>query len=441
MLDVVDRFRGIAAADYRYRSTPELQTAREELRTARDASFEQLQRINGAAAGRPLTEAQRQDHDAAERRVADAATITEAVEAALSDRAVDLNQVIPAGGGPITRDRYVDGAPLTRSQTFAGYARARGMVRDGEEDLSLRRYLRGAVTGRWDGADAERRAMSESVLAGGGFMVPTILLAEVIDLARNSARVLQAGARVVPMQNRVLDIPKWTGDPSAAWHTEGATISPTDATMSKVTLTAKALASLTVVSRELLEDASGVDDELRKAMATQFGLTVDRAALYGSGTDPEPRGIRNTSGITTLSMGANGAALSNWDWAIDAVGTIRQANEEPSATIISTRTSRALGKLKDTQGQPLRTPDYLNGVTLLDTGQVRNDLTQGTATTASEAFTADWSDLYVGVRTDLQVQVLTERYADTGQVGLLCWWRGDIVVTLPAAFVITGGIL
>ena len=45
-------------------------------------------------------------------------------------------------------------------------------------------------------------------------------------------------------------------------------------------LQAEALATRTVVSRELLEDAPNVDDELARAFANQFALTVDYAALY-----------------------------------------------------------------------------------------------------------------------------------------------------------------
>lgn len=75
---------------------------------------------------------------------------------------------------------------------------------------------------------------------------------------------MEAGATVVPMESRTLDVAKWTGDPSGAWHTEAAAITPSDATLSKVTLTAQAFAANVEVSWELLEDAPGVVDKLRK---------------------------------------------------------------------------------------------------------------------------------------------------------------------------------
>ena len=42
----------------------------------------------------------------------------------------------------------------------------------------------GLATGYWDGAEAERRAMSEGTATAGGHLVPTPLAARVIDKAR-----------------------------------------------------------------------------------------------------------------------------------------------------------------------------------------------------------------------------------------------------------------
>jgi predicted phage gp36 major capsid-like protein len=47
-------------------------------------------------------------------------------------------------------------------------------------------------------------------------------------------------------------------------------------------------------------------------------------------------------------------------------------------------------------------------------------------------FTADWGQL-LRVRTRLHIQVFIERYADTGRIGFLCWWRGDVAVARPKA--------
>ena len=220
------------------------------------------------------------------------------------------------------------------------------------------------------------------------------------------------------------------------WHSEGATIAPSDATLGKITLDAKVLAGLVVLSRELLED----DDQLRQAFAAVMATKVDQAALYGTGTAPEPRGVKNTYGITTASLGANGAALGSYDPLVDAAGTLRDNNEDPTAVIYSPRSARALAKPKDTTNQPLAVPGYyLDRLSRFETNQVPNTLTQGTSNLASDIFTADFRQLFIGVRTQLQIQILTDKYADTGQIGLVAWWRGDVAVARPKAFHVTSG--
>ena len=71
-----------------------------------------------------------------------------------------------------------------------------------------------------------------------------------------------------------------------------------------------------------------------------------------------------------------------------------------------------------------------------------NTQTQGTASgTASDIFVGDWSELVIGIRTSFSIQVLSERYADTGSIGLLAWFRGDVLVTRPKAFAVVQGVL
>ncbi len=68
-------------------------------------------------------------------------------------------------------------------------------------------------------------------------------------------------------------------------------------------------------------------------------------------------------------------------------------------------------------------------------------LTVGTSTDTSDVFTADWAQLYVGVRIGLTVTLLQERFMpDAGQFGFVGWWRGDIQVARPKAFDVVTGV-
>jgi HK97 family phage major capsid protein len=364
---------------------------------------------------------------------------------------IDRRGVVPDGGFWMAGDgsgrrafadvgEYRDGVPLTERQSFAGFLQARGLVREEETGLSLRKYLRGAMFGEWSGAEAERRAMTGATAADGGFMLPAPLAAEIIDLARAETRVFQAGARLVPMANRTLDVARWAEDPTPQWRSEAAPIAEDDAALDKVTLEAHSLAVVTKITRELLEDATGIEEQLRRAFAIGFALKVDAAAMYGTGASDEPTGLINTSGIAKTNVAANGGPPT-WDVLVDSVGRVRDANESPTAQVMADRTARSLGKQKDSQGTYLAAPGYLDGVRRLTTSQVPVNLTTGTSTDASDVFTGDFSQLLVGVRTALSITVLRERFmVEEGSFGLVGWYRGDVAVARPKAFDIVRGV-
>lgn len=413
--------------------------ARRVLRDVRQVHTGTMTRILDAVPeGRDLTKSQRADYDAADRALAEVDALSGRIEDEIAMRSMRAQSGVVDLGGQAARGGFEVGAPLGERR-MADYVRDRGLVREDEEELSFGKYVRGMVTGDWRGADAERRALVEGT-AGSNVLVPTPLSARIIDRARNQTRVMQAGAQVVPMESQTLKLARVVGDPTAAWHTEMATISASDMTFDAVTLTAKALASRVLISRELMEDAQNVDDEVEAAFAAQFGLTIDLAALYGSGTAPEPRGLKNVAAVTKTSLGANGAAPT-FDALIDSVYRVRGANHDPNAMIYAPRTGQTFAKAKDTTGQYLTLPSALEGVQRLETVQVPTNLTVGSSSLTSDVFTGDWSELLIGVRTRLEVTVLRERSADVGAYELLAWWRGDIAVARPAAFDIVTGIL
>jgi HK97 family phage major capsid protein len=67
--------------------------------------------------------------------------------------------------------------------------------------------------------------------------------------------------------------------------------------------------------------------------------------------------------------------------------------------------------------------------------------TQGSSSTASSILLGDFTNVFVGMRTALQVSVLSERFADVGQIGFVLWLRGDVQVARPAALARIQGII
>jgi HK97 family phage major capsid protein len=329
---------------------------------------------------------------------------------------------------------------LTRSQSVYDWLATRGRFDPAEQELSFDRYLRGMATGNWDDAPHER-ALAEATIGAGGALVPAPLSARVIDLARNATRVFQAGAQTVPMTAMTLALARLTSEGAPAWKTENAAITAADMVFDRVTFTARTLVRLITLSVELFEDADpSSEDVIARAFAGQMALELDRVALRGTGTPPEPRGVLNQSGVTITTHGANGAAIANYDFWLDAKGAVAAANFEPNAHIQAPRSSTSLSKLKETSTLAYLQPPA-NMLPMLTTKQVPINLTVGTSTDCTEVYTGDWSNLLVGIRTDFNLRFLGERFlADNLQYAFLAYLRADVQLAQPTAFVVDTGV-
>ena len=281
---------------------------------------------------------------------------------------------------------------------------------DGEQrQLSIGKYVRGIVTGNWDGAEAEKRAMSEGALSGGGYLVPSLLSSQVIDLSRNQARVIQAGAVTVPMESNKLTLAKVATPPKAGWKKENESIAESNTmTLGAVNMEAKTLVGMMRMSIELLEDAANIDSVISTELSESLALELDRAAMFGKGENEEPRGVYHTPGIQKIDMGENGGAIQNYTKFSEAVEMVQNVNGEANGVIWSPRTAGAIDRLADTTGQPLRAPASYENLSKFATNQVPNDLTKGTAQNASVALVGDWSQLLIGTRTNLILEASRE---------------------------------
>lgn len=313
------------------------------------------------------------------------------------------------------------------------------------EELSLGRVVRGLVTGSWDGAEAEKRAvMVEGTASLGGVLIPTPMAAQVIDLARNQAVVFQAGASTVPMTANTLKMGKVTGDMTASWRAENAAITASEMSFDGLTFTAKALAAICTISVELMEDAANINALIENSIAQAIALELDRAALFGSGVDPEPKGLNGVTGVQEVSMGTNGAALTGYSPFTLAAQKLYEKNAIPGAFVFSPRTWAALEGLVDTTGQPLAAPASFASAGKLVSNQIPNNLTKGTASNASSVFIGAWQNLMVGMRSTLTLEASRVAGADAFskmQIMIRAYIRADVQVARPDHFAKITGII
>ncbi len=287
---------------------------------------------------------------------------------------------------------------LKSGESFAKHLE--GTYPDEFKGASLAKILRGYITGNWDGASLEQKAMGSSPLSSGGVLIPTPLAATVIDLARNATRVLQAGAVTVPMSTATLRYARLDQDIVPNWTLEANNIALSSAALDSVTFTAHKLAALVAIDNELLEDAPNADGVIEESIGKALALALDLAGLYGTGTAPQPQGLHGL--VPTIAAGGS----ATYDQILNAIQDVRAANFMPNAVIYNPRTANSLSRLKTTYGEYLAPPADFVALQKLMTNQVPTNL--GTGANESQAFVGQWDELALGLRSGLQIEVSRE---------------------------------
>jgi HK97 family phage major capsid protein len=309
------------------------------------------------------------------------------------------------------------------------------------DPVSLTDFMRG-VAGMQSTA-AVNAALSVGTNTAGGFSVPSQTMPQILSALTPVSSLLTAGAGIVPMESGAKSATTAVVDtvPTASWRQERGAVAESDPAFRAVVATPQSLAFYFRVSRELLADGQGIEAALQEAIAQAFAKALDYAGLRGSGTAPEPLGIRNTAGVNIIPSGTNGGALAGYGSFMTAIEALLNANAPmPTAAIMAPRSLVKLGGLVDTTGQPLRKPELLATLPLIATPQVPIALTTGTSSDTSEIYMGDFSKMYFLMRENLSIQLLRETFATTGELAFLCHVRADVVITHPKAFAVVTGV-
>lgn len=147
-----------------------------------------------------------------------------------------------------------------------------------------------ATAGKWLASNGViSKAQYENANAAGGALVPDEFAADLIRLVEEYG-VARSEANVVSMSRETLAFPRRTGGLTASWIGEASSDSATaitksDVDFANVNLVAKKLATLTLVSSELMEDAAvSIGDIIAREIAQAFAEAEDDACFNGDGT-------------------------------------------------------------------------------------------------------------------------------------------------------------
>lgn len=289
-------------------------------------------------------------------------------------------------------------------------------------------------------ADVLRRDLMTAPASAGGATVSTDLLsADFITLLRNAMVLDSLGTRMLTGLVGNIAIPRHTGAASAYWVGEGMAPTESQQAFDQVTMSPKTVGAFTDISRKLLLQSSlDVEAMVRMDLATVLGLEIERAAINGTGTDPEPRGILQTSGVPVVSLGTNGGDLS-WDSVVNMESEVATRNADIGSLAYLTN-AKVRGKLKRTfvdgpgSGERVWANGSVNGYNAAVTNAVPSNLQKGTGTNLSALIYGNWADLIIGMWGGLDLMVDPYSNSTSGTVRVVALQDVDVALRHDESF-------
>lgn len=290
--------------------------------------------------------------------------------------------------------------------------------------------------------EVQRRDLEVSTAnsSTGGKLVATDLVS-FIEVLRNKMVVTGLGAQLLSGLVGSIAIPRQTAGATAYWVAESGAPTESQQTIDQVTMSPKTVGAFTDISRKLmLQSSIDVEAFVRNDLATVLALAIDLAAINGSGSNNQPTGILNTSGIGSVAGGTNGLAPTNGN-IIDLETAVSVANADIGSLAYLTN-AKVRGKLKQTfknatyGDMPVwGDGNMVNGYNAAVSNQVPSNLTKGTSSGVCSAILfGNFADLIIGQWGALDLMVDPYTNSTSGTVRVVALQDVDVAVRHAESF-------
>jgi HK97 family phage major capsid protein len=284
---------------------------------------------------------------------------------------------------------------------------------------------------------------ADSDTEGGFLTAPTEFLTELLKTVDNEVVIRQFARTFQLPKADNLGVPTLETDLNDAdWTSElGTGSEDTAMRFGRRDLFPHPLAKRIKLSRRLIR-SSVIDPEnlVRDRMAYKFGVTQEKAFLTGTGVQ-QPLGVFTASpnGISTARDLPTGNATDlTPDGIIDATFFLKPQYWSKARWILHRYALRNIRKFKDADGNYIWTSGLMNNVgpRIMDFPYTLSEYAPSTFTASNyAAILGDFSFYWIAEALDLQVQVLTELYAETNQIGYIGRMEIDGMPVQEEAFV------
>lgn len=251
-----------------------------------------------------------------------------------------------------------------------------------------------------EGAKWLESAIAKDMTAGvpseGGYLIPEVILDDVVELLRAATVVMALGATELPMPYGNLHLPRINTGTTASYVEETVAPNATAMTMGKDQFTAKKMIAVVPISNDLIIVPSVQADAMvaRDAIAS-LSVRFDKACIIDDGQNKTPRGLRYFDGVTEVAMG--GA------WTADNPMLFRKGLQDSNVALsglarlgwtFNPESEYDLLILKSSDGHHYFREEMLNNGTLLGAPyKVSQQIPKENTTTF--AFYGDWSEFIV----------------------------------------------
>jgi len=303
----------------------------------------------------------------------------------------------------------------------------------------------------WEVLGSNRAAETPGQVVGtfgdGGALVGTDRLdAQFIDLIRNRSAFLNSGLTMLSGLEGNVEIPKKLSSSQYYFVGENAEVANSKLTFGLVNMIPRTIGVRVPISRRMMIQSSpDVENLVRIDMAESVALGMDYTIGYGTGSNGQPLGIINTTGIGSVTLGGgtakafpttlggDGSTTHNCgDWAdyVDLETELAIDNlDAGSMRYIGNSVVR--GALKQTLRASSAGSDYI----MTDAGTVNGyQFTVSNQMQLNDVLMGNFSDCVVGMWSGLDVVVDPYTQSASGQVILTVHQDFDVAVRRPQSF-------
>lgn len=269
-------------------------------------------------------------------------------------------------------------------------------------------------------------AQTGSNLVGTDFMAGSF-----IELLRPRTTIMRLARTMGGLVGNV-EIPKQTGGATAYWIGEGDDANETTPTIGQLGLSPKTVAAYTDITRRLLmQSTPDAEAIVRGDLVAAIAQAIDYAGYYGTGTNNQPLGLANYTGINAVPFAGTNptyAELVQMETEIAA----DNADVNSMAYVLNARG----------RGAAKTTPKFASGASVSDAGVVwepgntlngyRAEVTNQVAD--GDVFFGNFADLVVGMWGGLDMTVDPYSLSKSGGLRIVVFQDVDFAVRRVESF-------